>query len=127
MCSGMPVACVAELSGAGMSTRAVAGVVGVSHMTAQRDASSGVTPVTPAPTTGRDGKTYPAKAKPVEPVEDGVEAEEPKPAPKPKRRPVGSLVADAHDALRPGGDNCEEPRTCPPRLHHRTRCGADVN
>lgn len=72
---------VRELTDAGMSTRAIAPVVGASHMTVQRDLESPVTPVTPAtptvapreferlreaglptrvpaPVVGIDGKTY---------------------------------------------------------------------
>lgn len=40
-------AVVGELTDQGMSTRAIAGVVGASHMSVQRDRNSGVTPVTP--------------------------------------------------------------------------------
>lgn len=61
---------VRELSASGMSTRAIAPVVGVSHMTVSNDLNSGVKPFTPAqapvpsesappsPVTGLDGKTY---------------------------------------------------------------------
>jgi hypothetical protein len=64
-------ALVLELTGAGLSTRAIAPIVGVTHMTVQRDLaggtnvppdrrSSGVQNRTPedAPLTGRDGKSY---------------------------------------------------------------------
>lgn len=47
---------VAKLSALGMSTRAIAPVVGVSHMQVSRD----VTPAQPAQVTGIDGKVYPA-------------------------------------------------------------------
>jgi hypothetical protein len=40
---------VRELTAAGLSTRAIAPVVGVSHMTAARDLAAGVTDVTPEP------------------------------------------------------------------------------
>lgn len=42
---------VRELTEAGLSTRAIAPVVGISHMTVTRDLESGVTDVTPAPQT----------------------------------------------------------------------------
>lgn len=48
---------VANLRGQGWSTRRIAARLGVSHMTAQRDA--GVTNVTPDAVFGFDGKTYP--------------------------------------------------------------------
>lgn len=48
---GMEVrrAVVGELTAAGLSTRAIAPVVGVSHMTVKRDVEAPVTPVTPEP------------------------------------------------------------------------------
>lgn len=46
-----------ELAEMGMSTRAIAGVVGVSKDTVHRDLG-GVSRETPGPTTGIDGKTY---------------------------------------------------------------------
>lgn len=47
---------VALLAGEGMSSRAIAPIVGVSHMTVQRISRG--TDVPPAPVTGLDGKTY---------------------------------------------------------------------
>lgn len=53
---------VSELADEGMSTRAIAPIVGASHMSVARDLDSPVTTVTPAAEprriTGRDGKTY---------------------------------------------------------------------
>lgn len=82
---------VKELTEAGLSTRAIAPVVGVHHDTVARDARrrSGVVDTTPEPTasepaeprpvTGIDGKTY-----------------SPKPsAPKPQRRALTSVATEA--------------------------------
>jgi hypothetical protein len=71
---------IPELHEAGMSSRAIAPVAGVSHMTAARDLA-GVTNVTPElepeadeaepeRVTGRDGKSYPkSRAVPAEPTQ----------------------------------------------------------
>ncbi len=57
---------VAYLSGEGMSQRLIADVVGTGVGTVNRDlAESPVPDGTPEPVTGRDGKTYPRKPKPV--------------------------------------------------------------
>ncbi len=55
---------VVSLRERGWSTRRIAEKLGVSHMTAQRDAESGVTNVTPDTVTGSDGKSYPAQRTP---------------------------------------------------------------
>lgn len=77
-------AVVADLSEAGMSTRAIGSALGVDPMTVSRDLSSGVANATPAtatavfdadmkpyqpapqPITGTDGKTYPRTSKAVD-------------------------------------------------------------
>lgn len=55
-------AVVGELTEAGLSTRAIAPVVGVSHMQVARDISTGVTDVTPAPRATPDPKVDPQGA-----------------------------------------------------------------
>jgi hypothetical protein len=50
---------VAGLRSAGLSTRAIASVVGASRETVRRDLDSGDTNVSPVPVSGLDGKTYP--------------------------------------------------------------------
>ena len=101
---------VADLADAGMSTRAIAPVIGATHMTVARDLSEGVTNVTPErQVTGIDGKTYTAapRTTPVEEPqgevddEDVVEAELVEPAPTPvqppapRRRPITDVARDA--------------------------------
>lgn len=95
---------VQQLSQAGMSTRAIAPVVGASHMTVSNDLA-GVKDFTPAPNpaprvqsatsapspapaptvTGMDGKTYSRPEPKPEPAQDQV-------APKPRRKPLGDTV-----------------------------------
>lgn len=85
---------VTMLAGEGMSNRAIADAVGVSHPTVIRDraAVEVVHPVPPEPATvtGIDGKSYPPR---------------PKPEPKPKRRKPITKVFDrlAYDATRMAG------------------------
>lgn len=55
---------VGYLAGEGMTTRAIAPIVGVGLGTVHRDIQAGVPNGTPAPVTGLDGKTYPRKPKP---------------------------------------------------------------
>lgn len=50
---------VTALTETGMSSRAIAPVVGVDRTTVTRDAVAGGASAPPAPVTGRDGKTYP--------------------------------------------------------------------
>lgn len=104
---------VAELTEAGMSTRAIGAALGVSDMTVRRD-TAGATNVAPAPTpvTGLDGKTYTRPIKSITVVEEiTVDAEtgeivEPTPAPattppRPHRRPLGDAMRDAtHDLIK---------------------------
>ncbi len=54
---------VAFLSGEGMSTRAIAPIVGANNVTVKRDLDlAAVANATPAqPTTGMDGKEYPSR------------------------------------------------------------------
>lgn len=66
---------VAEMRGAGMSTRAIASGLGVNHSTVIRDGAAGPqvnASAPPAPVTGLDGKTYTRPAPPHEGVVDGV-------------------------------------------------------
>jgi hypothetical protein len=95
---------VRELTDAGLSTRAIAPVVGVSHMTVSRDRER-VTPVTrePAPerrpVVGVDGKTYPR----------------PEPSPRaPQRRALTDVARDLGIDLRGVVDRIE-------RLHGDNR------
>lgn len=52
-------AAVSQLTDAGMSTRAIAGTLGVHHSTVADDLRAGVGNPTPGTVTGLDGKTYP--------------------------------------------------------------------
>lgn len=88
---------VSELADEGMSTRAIAPIVGASHMSVARDLGSPVTTVTPdaepRQITGRDGKTYTRPApEPVTVDHDTGEIVEER---KPKRRPLPDQYRDA--------------------------------
>ena len=76
---------VSELSDEGMSTRAIAPIVGASHMTVKNDLDSGVKNFTPDASprqiTGRDGKTYSAPS--------------PSEAPKPRAESIVSQFTSA--------------------------------
>lgn len=101
---------VAALSAEGMSTRAIAPIVGAGHVTVSRDLAAGVPDETPAPMptrppiTGRDGKTYtPPPPKP--PANVDPETGEIAPAPArdraPSRRPLTDAFNDAaYDLLK---------------------------
>jgi transposase len=56
---------VAELSGEGMSQRAIADVVGANQATVSRDLAAHDANASPQPVTGQDGKTYTRKKRPV--------------------------------------------------------------
>jgi len=67
---------VASLRQAGMSTRAIAPVVGTSHMSVQRDIASGgtnVTPDRPSKTKGLDGKEYDRERLATQPKNEAIE------------------------------------------------------
>lgn len=53
---------VGYLAGEGMSTRAIAPIVGVDNATVHRDKQVVTDVTTPTPVTGLDGKTYTPKA-----------------------------------------------------------------
>ena len=103
---------VADLADAGMSTRAIAPVVGADQSTVTRDLATRDANASPEPrqVTGIDGKTYTAapRTTPVEEPqgevdddEDVVEAELVEPAPTPvqppapRRRPITDVARDA--------------------------------
>lgn len=90
---------VRELSASGMSTRAIAPVVGTSNKTVHQDLAAGVTSGnTSVPVTGLDGKTY---RKPEPEVVDAEIVDEPAPEPpKPRRRPITDQSRDAGWELR---------------------------
>lgn len=92
---GMRREVVHELTEAGMSTRAIAPVVGVSHMTVKRD-QAGVTPVTPqTPAALAAGATPPREA-----------AESPKVAPAEGTRDAAASAGTADaTATTPGAEN----------------------
>lgn len=88
---------VSELADEGMSTRAIAPIVGAHHDTVATDlrAVGNPTPATePRQITGRDGKTYTRPAP--EPVTVDHETGEIDPDPvKPRRRPINELLREA--------------------------------
>ena len=86
---------VSELADEGMSTRAIAPIVGASHMSVARDLGSPVTTVTPdaepRQITGRDGKTYTRPApEPVTVDHDTGEITQTKP----NRKPITDTARD---------------------------------
>lgn len=94
---------VLELAAAGMSTRAIAPVVGVGDSTVQRDiATAPDGAVAPAATTGLNGKTYQRRdpePQPDEPeVVDAEIVDEPTPAPEPPKPRRRALTDQARDA-----------------------------